>query len=430
MNISSLSSARGIWQQLMQTKNSGSSFSITNAQTSNQSTSTQSSSAKSGISGIDPDQLMSLLGGTGSSEESSSTQQSSGGPPRMSGMPPGMMGPPPEETEETSADSETEDTTEVTKDDLTAIKKALEDGGVTVPQGLTDLINSFSDIDSDSSGGINKSEVKSYADKNGISLDQGGKPTKMGGKHQGDQQNESVEITKDDLTALQKSIEDSGAAVPQQLTDLINSFSDADTDNSGSISKDEYKTFADKNDKSQSVTKDDLANLQKSIEESGAAVPQQLTDLINSFSDADTDKSGTISKDEYKTFADKNDKTQSVTKDDLVNLQKSIEESGAAVPQKLTDLINSFTDADIDKNGAVSKSEFKAFFKKDATSQSSVASTSDTSSNTSSSTATSSAASSGTLNRMLIKLMMNAYNTNTSKISTLTSNESQLGLVA
>ena len=315
MNISSLSSTQSLWKFQMNIQKQPA------ASSSQANKSSAADTAEELLAFLDKDRIPES--GTENTAQPASEKAESGRGMRVAGPPPGFM-----PRIDGSRQSEPK---EISKEDLINLQQAIKDSGKAAIDGLDKLISSFDETDSNKNGKIRKDEFKTFADEIGITLPAEGQvaakgmrgPTHAGhhGPPQRPQPGESANssqaqasdgYTKDDLAAIKNGIESAIKSIADTLQAMINQFSKTDTDQSGSLNKDELKAFADQNGisigsgkghhKASGPTKENLETVKKALEESGATIPDQLTKMINSFDEIDANKDGKLGKGELKTF--------------------------------------------------------------------------------------------------------------------------------
>ena len=127
------------------------------------------------------------------------------------------------------------------------------------------------------------------------------------------------------------------------------------------------------------IQKSDLQAVEDKLKSTDPTKAAKIDQLIQSFDKIDTNGDG-ISAQEFSTYQKSQGATarpagghhhhhgggkgaKPVTKDDLVSLQNQIQSDGGTAPDGLSTLINSFDQADTDKDGAISATEFQAFAK-------------------------------------------------------------------
>ncbi|MBF0500441.1 MAG: hypothetical protein HQM09_09930 [Candidatus Riflebacteria bacterium] len=154
------------------------------------------------------------------------------------------------------------------KTDLSEIQKMLSAGGASgskASTGIDNLLTSFDDIDKNKDG-ISFQELTDFAKSKGLSLPGNEAKTQGKGGHHGGmhrlgkgefrpvipgevqpdaQSDKSVpqSLSKDDLVAMKDKIEKNGQKTLSGLTDLINSFDVADTNKDGQISQQELQNY-------------------------------------------------------------------------------------------------------------------------------------------------------------------------------------------
>lgn len=199
----------------------------------------------------------------------------------------------------------------ISKNDLTELKSSLSDS--TASSNIDDLIDSFSQVDSDSSGTISQSEMQTYTKQMGM------RPPEP-----------PSDLTKADIEKMLNQGQDSTSSTTSSstssdnpLSKLLSSFDEADTDGNGKISQSEFQAFAQANGidapkgpppggqggDAPAMSKEDLTNMLSEKTANGSS-DTLLSKLVSSFDEADTDGDGKISQTEFHTFAEAN-KTQS-----------------------------------------------------------------------------------------------------------------------
>jgi Ca2+-binding EF-hand superfamily protein len=120
----------------------------------------------------------------------------------------------------------------ITKDDLSTLQTQLKSSKLA--SGVRDLASSFDQIDVDSNGKLDQSEMATYSKSLGLKAG-GGRPP-----------GPPPEMTKDELTQVLSDKKANGDTDPL-LSALVSSFDSADSDQDGKVSQSEFKTFADAN---------------------------------------------------------------------------------------------------------------------------------------------------------------------------------------
>jgi hypothetical protein len=126
----------------------------------------------------------------------------------------------------------------VSKDDLSQLASDLKSSGTEASNLLQTLQTNFEKIDTNGDG-ISFDELQAYAKANGLTLPKG--PAR------GDMQGTPPALSKDDLTKMRDDIAADDSEAADGLTQVINNFDDADTNQDGEISFDEMQTYTKAN---------------------------------------------------------------------------------------------------------------------------------------------------------------------------------------
>jgi len=160
-------------------------------------------------------------------------------------------------------------------------------------------------------------------------------------------------ISEDDLDQITSQMESSGMKVPDLLQKMQSNFKSIDTNGNG-ISYDELQTYAKANglslpkgpprgdgqDGPQAMTKDDLVKMRDKIAATDSKAADGITQVIDQFDAADTNKDGKVDGDEMQAFAKANNIT--------MPKPHGGHHHGGSVPAPTTDDQSSTDDSDDD----------------------------------------------------------------------------------
>ncbi len=301
MSISSLTSTQSLWKFQMQVGSSASSAANTQ---------------KSGGAEKAAEELLSVLSRPrpASSEGAVEATAPSAPPPTQvpaldmtgSRISLGLPGP----------SGESDNAFEFSKEDLAALKQKIETSGKAASDGLAKLIDQFEATDTSRNGKISREEFAAFAEQNGFRMPPAARATESSatGGFSG--------FSKQDLEGIRQTLEKGMQAISQALQGMIDAFAGADANQSGGLDLSELQSLAN-NQSSQAapsdgpvieirfapqqggekgLSKEDLEQLKKTLEDSGIEVPKELDKLIESFDKIDQNKDGTLGKNELKAF--------------------------------------------------------------------------------------------------------------------------------
>lgn len=129
---------------------------------------------------------------------------------------------------------------------------------------------------------------------------------------------EPKSLSIEELTAMRDQAVANGFEGGSSLTQIIENFATADTDQDGLLSPEEFRTYAEANGimlpppphdghrPPEDMTKDQLIEMSSRIAEIEGEAPAGLEQLIANFDQADTDQNGLLSMNEARTYAEAN----------------------------------------------------------------------------------------------------------------------------
>ena len=175
-------------------------------------------------------------------------------------------------------------------------------------------------------------------------------------------------ITKDDLTTLQSQLK--SKKLSAGISELAESFDSIDVDQNGKLDQSEMQTYS----KSAGVKAPPSGGeppamtkeeLSQMASETG---DESLSAAVESFDEADTDKDGKVSRAEYETFAKLNGLTIAEPPSEGAGGEEMTKEQLSEMAEEsddegLSKLVASFDEADTDGSGTISHDEFMKFAK-------------------------------------------------------------------
>jgi Ca2+-binding EF-hand superfamily protein len=269
----------------------------------------------------------------------------------------------------------------ITQDDLSQMESQMETLGMDVPDFLSQIQANFDKIDVNGDG-ISSDELQTYAKANGLKLPGQNSASGMNG-------GTPPVMSKDDLTKMRDEMSANGDSAADGITQLIDNFDSADTDQDGMVSFDEAQAYAEANNITSmlqgppppqgaagmnggpppAMSKDDLTKMRDDMSANGDSAADGITQLIDNFDSADTDQDGMVSFEEMQAYATANNITSllqgpgatggahaGMSKDDLTKMHNDLTSAADGV----SEILDQFDAADTNKDGEISVDEMQA----------------------------------------------------------------------